>query len=356
MAWNHDLVRAPQALAMLPKRSDGSIDWGQAGEPQGVKVAQLDTGYTAHPGLGFGANGESAFLCADEGSDCLQPRRATPKDPLTKVKAMTPGHGTRTATALSGAGTDFSGIAPGLPIIPFRVTNHSLLYGAAADAVAKALDLVVQKVEAGEMAPIVNISLGWPFGHAGLGAALDRAYEAGVIVVCAAGQIIDRVVYPAKHARSIAVGGLEKKSNSGNGIYQRYHTYARVDCWAPAEPILRGDAASPGYDYGDGTSYACLHVTAAAAMWWRMKGAEISASYAKPWQRVEAFRHLLTKKPNPLSPDQDQALLLSQSDVRHLDSLSNRGRLVNCERLLTTALPDPEILEKRMDLAIDDLA
>lgn len=356
MTWNHDLVRAPQALAQLPKRGDGSIDWGQPGEPQGVKVAQLDTGYRPHPALGFANGGGSAFLCADEGSDCLQPRRGTPEDPLTKVKAMTPGHGTRTATALAGTGADFSGIAPGLPVIPFRVTNHSLLYGAAAKAVAKALGLVVDKVEAGEMAPIVNISLGWPFGDADLGAALDRAYEAGVIVICAAGQIIDRVVYPAKHARTIAVAGLEKRSSAGNKIYQRYHSYARVDCWAPAEPILRGDARSSAYSYGDGTSYACLHATAAAAIWWRMKGAEIAATYDKPWQRVEAFRQLLTRKPNRMSPDQDQAMLLSQSEVRHLDSLSNRGRLVNCERLLDDALPDPETLEKRMDLAVDDLA
>lgn len=356
MAWNHDLVRAPQALSRLPRQPDGAIDWGRPGEPQGVKVAQLDTGYTRHPALGFTDGSDSAFLCADEGSDCLQPRRGSPEDPLQKVKAMTPGHGTRTATALAGTAQDFAGLAPGLPIIPFRVTNHSLLYGAAATAVAKALDKVVQKVEAGEMAPIVNISLGWPFGDGTLGAALDRAYEAGVIVICAAGQIIDRVVYPAKHARSIAVGGLEKKSSAGNTLYQRYHTYARVDCWAPAEPILRGDAGSPDYDYGDGTSYACLHATAAAAIWWRMKGAEIAATYDKPWQRVEAFRHLLTRKPNRTSPDQDQAMLLSQSDVRHLDELSNRGRLVNCERLLTTPLPDPEFLEKRMDLAVDDLA
>ncbi len=356
MAWNQDLVRAPEALALLPKRADGGIDWGLPGEPQGVKVGHLDTGYTRHPALGFGAAGDSSFLCADEGSDCLQPRRGTPEDPLQKVKAMTPGHGTRTSTALCGDSADFRGLAPGLPLIPFRVTNHSMLFAAAADAVAKALGLAVDKVEAGQMAPIVNISLGWPFGHAGIGAALDRAYEAGVIVVCAAGQIIDRVVYPAKHARAIAVGGLQQTSSGGNKIYQRYHTYARVDCWAPADPILRGDANSSDYAFGDGTSYACLHATAAAAMWWRMKGAEIRAAYDQGWQRVEAFRHLLTAKPSRMAPDQDAAMLLSQAEVRHLDQLSNRGRLVNCERLLTTPLPALQILEKRMDLAVDDLA
>ncbi len=356
MAWNHDLVRAPEALALLPRTAAGGIDWGTSGEPQAVKVGQLDTGFTRHRALGFTDAGESAFLCADEGSDCLQPRRGTAEDPLQKVKAMIPGHGTRTGTALAGFCDDFSGIAPGLPIVPFRVTNHSLLFEAAANAVAKALDRVVAKVEAGTMAPIVNISLGWPFGHAGLGSAIDRAYEAGVIVNCAAGQVIDRVVYPAKHARTIAVAGLEQNPRGGNKIYQRYYSYARVDCWAPAAPIKRGDPSTPDYGYGDGTSYACLHATAAAAMWWRLKGAEIRATYDKGWQRVEAFRHLLTKKTSPLAPDQDAAMLLSQTEVKHLDALSNRGRLVNCERLLTLPLPDPEILEKRMDIAADDLA
>ncbi|MEO1192783.1 MAG: hypothetical protein AAFY02_13560, partial [Pseudomonadota bacterium] len=135
--------------------------------------------------------------------------------------------------------------------------------------------------------------------------------------------------------------------------------YARVDAWAPAEPIRRGEGVkdgSYGFGVGDGTSYACLHATAAAAFWWRLKGAEIQQTYGQSWRRVEAFRHLLLQKRTPTAPDQDAELRFSQSELRHLEENSNRGRLVNCERLVRSALPDPNLLEKRMDRAADDVA
>lgn len=356
MEWNQEFVRAPQALALLPKTPEGLIDWGTPGEPQAVKAAQFDTGFTRHPALGFEGTGDSPFLCAADGKDCLQPRRPLPEDPLLAMKGMPPGHGTRTGTCLAGRSAAFQGLAPGLPLVPYRVTNHSIIFEDAADAIAKGLDRVIAEVAAGKQAPIVNISLGRPFGHATMGAAVDRAYEAGILTICAAGQLIDVVTYPAKHARTIAVAGIERTSRGAYKIYERYSSYARVDAWAPAEPVRRGDVASEDYGYGDGTSYACLHVTAAAAMWWRYRAAEIGRLYSQPWQRIEAFRYLLLKKDNPLSPDQDAALRFSQAEVRHLDEHSNRGRLVNCEKLLTEPLPDPALLEKRMDLAADDLA
>ena len=45
---------------------------------------------------------------------------------------------------------------------------------------------------------------------------------------------------------------------------------------------------------GDGTSYGTVHVAATAAMWLRLKAANIGAKYgAGNWRRVETFRHLL---------------------------------------------------------------
>ena len=39
---------------------------------------------------------------------------------------------------------------------------------------------------------------------------------------------------------------------------------------------------------GTGTSYATVHVAAAAAMWLRRHGPELAARYAAPWQRGQA--------------------------------------------------------------------
>ena len=52
---------------------------------------------------------------------------------------------------------------------------------------------------------------------------------------------------------------------------------------------------------GTGTSYATVHVAAAAAMWLRRHGPELAARYAAPWQRVEAFRLLLRRAARPIS-------------------------------------------------------
>ena len=52
---------------------------------------------------------------------------------------------------------------------------------------------------------------------------------------------------------------------------------------------------------GTGTSYATVHVAAAAAMWLRRHGPALAARYAAPWQRVEAFRLLLRQTARPIS-------------------------------------------------------
>ena len=56
------------------------------------------------------------------------------------------------------------------------------------------------------------MSLGIPFipffATGGMGHAVDEAYEAGLILVAAGGQVIDSVCYPAKYNRTIGVGGV----------------------------------------------------------------------------------------------------------------------------------------------------
>ena len=59
----------------------------------------------------------------------------------------------------------------------------------------------------------------------------------------------------------------------------------------PAAPA----ALSGSYGPGDGTSYATVHVAAAAAVWLRLKGDLLAARYPQPWQRVEAFRERLQR-------------------------------------------------------------
>lgn len=329
--WNLTWSRAEQAWQRLPKKPDGTIDWGD------VRVAHLDTGYTEHVAFGTWSGGANPNVLVHLGRDYFRKSRPKPTDQLTKGFLLFPGHGTRSGTALAGLdqAAGFTGIAPRLPLIPCRVTDSSIIDSGAAKAIGDAINETVAQ----NRAKIVSISLGNIIPYKAMGQAVDRAYDAGVIVIAAAGQKVDRVTYPAKHRRVIAVAGVTRRG-SKESIYNVYDSYARIDAWAPAKPIRRGNYTEAEYRTGDGTTYATLHVTAAAAMWLRLHGTRIQQLYGNTWRRVEAFR---------------QALFASRRALNFKVPETNRAGGVDIDALLAGPLPDPAQLRPEMDLAADDL-
>jgi subtilisin family serine protease len=326
LSWNLAMVRTREARQRLPKLPGSEqIDWGN------LRVAHLDTGYTEHPCFGDWPNG-ATWLRPAEGLNVREPG-LPPRDPLNYEG--NPGHGTRTASILCGEavpiGDDTApseiGVAPRLPVIPCRVVNSVVLKPERnREAVAAGIrHALLRKCQ------VVSTSLGvpfmTPFSTGGLGHAVDEAYEAGIILVAAGGQIIDSVCYPAKYDRTIGVGGV----TAARRIWTAYNAgKGMIDVWAPAADVLRADSlAPPGsttipplegpdpgasslssdshsgkYGKGAGTSYATVHVAAAAAMWLLARGADIAHGYNEPWQRVEAFRRLLRRTAQPIVGDQ----------------------------------------------------
>ena len=327
-------MKAPSALARLPQLPSGETDWAD------VRIAHLDTGYTRHNAFGnWPPTNRNDTILTQLGKDYLKPRRSNARDPLKKGALKHPGHGTRSGSALSGhdPAVGFKGIAPKLPLIPCRVTDSSLLNSDSAKAIREAIREIVQR----RRATVINISLGQLFPYQPIGEAVDLAYENGVIVVCTAGQLVDRVVYPAKHRRTIAVAGVTK-SRRRFSIYQKYDSYARIDAWAPADPITRGDFPdNDTYGEGDGTTYAALHVSAAAAMWLRLHGRAIDTKYGNSWKRIEAFRALLRS---------------SQGRLPFRTPSSNYAGGLNIDRLLSQPLPAAAGLREEPDRAADDKA
>ena len=335
LPWNIPYVKADLAWPMLPQKTGGGIDWGP------VCVAHLDTGYTKHEAFGpWGPKDANDIIRAKDGRDyyTTTPSKKNARDPLTKGALLFPGHGTRSGSALAGhdPAEPFTGVAPGLPLIPLRVAAGSLITTRVNKAIGKAIEHVVRT----KKAKIISISLGFPIlFDSAMGAAIDKAYKAGILVIAAAGQQIDQVSYPGKHKRTICVAGISKAGKRYFNYYP-YERYNRIDAWAPAKPIARGNyLPNDRYGTGDGTTYATLHVTAAAAMWLRHHGAAIDQRYSKPWQRVEAFRAALKQSQRPLpfkSPPTNHA-----------------GKL-DIFNLLSKPLPDPKTLHLETDLAADD--
>ena len=356
--WNLTMVRSREARLLLPQGPLG-VDWSD------IRVAHLDTGYTRHPAFGYRA-GATPWLRPGDGLNALAP--GEPLDPLDY--AGNPGHGTRTCSVLCGEAVPMPGeppvgseigVAPRLPVVPCRVVESVVLLRrehrqAVADGIRHAIE---------QGCGVASISLGVPviagFGRNHLGLAVDAAYEAGLIVVAAGGQIVDSVCYPAKFNRTIGVGGVTAERR----IWFDYQAGRdEIDVWAPARDVLREDSlatagaatlppvegADPGAQTlsgrsggsggsslhsglsgpGTGTSYATVHVAAAAAMWLRRHGPELAARYADPWQRVEAFRLLLRQTARPISGQ----------------APGNGTGILNIEALLRAPLPAASGLDK----------
>ncbi len=371
--WNLRMVGADRALRLLPRQGDGTVDWGT------IRVGHLDTGYTRHPIFGDWAGGRS-WLAAGDGWNTIDDV-ADATDPLEYEG--NPGHGTRTASVICGNARLLDpndettiGIAPGLPVVPFRCVNSVVLrLEPHRRAVALAID---RAIAAG--CRVISISLGMPFFSSnrsgGMGEAVDRAYEAGVIIAAAGGQVIDSVTYPGKYNRTVGCGGVTWQRR----IWQDYRAGKElIDVWAPAErvrvadqfvapgvmaiPPVEGDdpgsftidvepddadtgssgsgassggSGSSGSSSGklaksSGTSYATAHVAAAAAMWLRLRGDEIERRYDAPWQRVEAFRTLLKHR---------------TAGRVHGPLLPNGSRVLTIHRLLEAPLPAAADLKK----------
>ncbi len=278
---------------------------GDPGDGQRVRIAHLDTGYDK----GHEARPPHVLLernLIEDGDDATDPGvdRFGPLD--------NPGHGTGTLGILAGGtvapSNDLLGGAPFADLIPMRIAESVVLLRTS--ALAKALDLVATGgLNGGRLADVVSISMGGVASRAWADA-VNKAYEAGVCIVAAAGNNFSigiggvpsrLIVYPARFRRVIAACGVMANRTPYNGL--RFGTMQGN--WGPASKMATAMAAfTPNMPWaelgaptivdldGAGTSSATPQIAAAAALWLSHHRAKV-AEYEHPWQRVEAVRHAL---------------------------------------------------------------
>lgn len=264
-----------------------AIDW------QGIRVGQIDTGYTLHQAFGHGPGRESWIAAADCRTFEPFPAGARPGVDPMPFGALAAGHGTRIGATISGAadladGLPYRGIAARVPHVVVRITD-SVVINTRQDELVQALHYLVDEAQV----RVINISLGIfpPLVDKSVRDALAHARAQGVIVVCAAGNDVDQVVMPAALDSTIAVAGTTWQSLPWAGS----SFGPEVDFSAPAANIFRADAKRKGvgksYEAGgEGTSYAAAITTGAAALWLLRWKDDIAARYGAGAQRVEAFR------------------------------------------------------------------
>jgi len=300
--WNLDERGANVAAAWTmfandPKFAD-QLPWDD------IAIGHIDTGYTEHAALGW-VKGSSSTVKPASGHDYWD--GPLDLDPRDEWLPGFPGHGTRISGAIAGfmsnAPTNpFYGVAPGAKIIPYRVTD-SVIIDHVKHHVASA---ILEAVEDG--CHVVNISLGAWFGSSKLANALDFAYERGVIVVCAAGQVLQEVIYPGRYNRCVTMGGVgpgfKPWSSGARGQYVDLCGPADVIRRVKAENLPHGTAAQTVYEKadGNGTSYATATCSGIAALWLAWHGIDaLKARYAASgqWQIVQAFKKVARQTATP---------------------------------------------------------
>lgn len=341
-----------------------------------TRIAHIDTGLFAHPSLGFVNGQPPANVALAEGRNFYDPHvTATPMtdlaqstDPLGKLIEF-PAHGVQTLGVILSDSPLFRGAAPGAKVIPCRVGNGPVFrntqseLAAQANATARIGRAIDHALSLPNPPRVISISMGNPGfipwelfrlligGSIGLAksatTAIERAWSAGVPVVCAAGQLEHSIIYPALLKQCIAVSGYAISLAGALSHYPAgvYNNQSRIDSWALAVGLNRpgGDRINgvivPNHASTDmsptkptGTSYAAPFVAAGYALCFeKFRPILTSAEFSGPnaWRRIETFRRILR---------QSMPVLVANSGTSNQSDLAIRP--LDIVRLLTVP---PEI-------------
>jgi subtilisin family serine protease len=174
----------------------------------------------------------------------------------TKTPLDDQGHGTHVAGTI-GAVKNLKGVigvAPDVSLYAIKVldSSGSGQYSWIIDGIQWAVN---NKMD------VVNMSLGAPQGSDALKAAIDAAYKAGVVIVCAAGNDGGAVNYPAKYPGTIAISALD----SSDKIASFSSRGAEIAFIAPGVNI-NSTYKGNYYRTMSGTSMASPHIAGLSAL------------------------------------------------------------------------------------------
>lgn len=219
------------------------------------------------------------------------------------------GHGTGTLSLLAGnrlngnspgwkSFSDYVGGAPLANILPVRIADWVVRF--TTGTIVQGLDYARQRD-----ANVLSMSMGG-FSSQALADAVNLAYEAGLVLVTAAGNNfvnlpVPSIVYPARFRRVLAACGVmadgRAYTNLALGTMQgNYGPDSKMDtalgAYTPNVPWAQISCGNVVDMDGAGTSAATPQIAAAAALWLAEHWDKVQ-NYSERWMRVEAVRHAL---------------------------------------------------------------
>lgn len=180
-------------------------------------------------------------------------------------------HGTAVAALIAAQRSDqvgFHGLAPGTSILPIRVgdTDPGEDPDGPKQPPASRIAAAVTWA-AGHGATVIDVSASMTADDAGLHNAVQKALDANIVVVAAAGDqrnsqyAQDPPVYPAAYPGVIGVGSIDESFNRG----EKSQIGPYVSIMAPGDSVLSATRIA-GYQQWTGTSLAAGIVAGTAAM------------------------------------------------------------------------------------------
>ena len=215
--------------------------WRQT-KGEGIRVAVLDTGIA---------------LKHRELVDAIEDARDFTNSP--SGPSDVDGHGTHVAGIIAARqnGGGVVGVAPEAKLLVGKVLGDNG-YGTAQQLVSGIRWAIDKKVD------IISMSLGSPVASNEMHRAIQAAIEAGIFVICAAGNSgpnLDTVDYPAIYPETIAVGAIDRSRR----IAQFSSRGKAVDIVAPGDNIL-STYPPKGFAVLSGTSMATPFVSGVVAL------------------------------------------------------------------------------------------
>lgn len=186
------------------------------------------------------------------------------------------GHGSSVAGIIAAEKNDvgITGIAPETEIYAAKVLDDKNQA-----PVSRVIDGIYWAIE--NKVDIINMSFGLKNNSLALHKAIRDAYDAGILLVAAAGNG-DSVEYPAAYDEVIAVGSVD---TSGN-VSEKSASGDELELAAPGEQIC-STGAFEGMLVSAGTSMAAPHVTGIAARLWA-KDTSVSAEFIRQLMAASA--------------------------------------------------------------------
>jgi len=262
------VLSSSQTLPWGINMIDAELVWPSGNMANPIKVGIIDTGISsAHPDLAANIKG---------GVNTINSRKSWNDDN---------GHGSHVAGIVAALNNSVGviGAAPAADLYAIKVLDASGS-GYLSDVIEGIQWAVANKIQ------VINMSLGASQDVQSFHDAVTAAYNAGVVIVAAAGNSGGAVIYPAAYPEAIAVSATDQN----NQLASWSSRGPEVDLAAPGVNIY-STYKSTGYATLSGTSMAAPHVAGAAALVLNSAAGSYDLNGNKKWDPAEVRQKLKDK-------------------------------------------------------------